>query len=69
MVQAVVGFFSVTERQVYPVNAKYYLGLDGLDIGYTSRARSIDEFTVGCKYEIEQMYKVTQMVKEQLGIK
>ncbi len=69
MVQDVVGFFSVAECQVYPINAKYYLGLEGLDIGYTSRSRSMDDFFVGRKYEIEQMHRVTQRVKEQLGIK
>ena len=69
LVQAVVGFFSVAERQVYPVNAKYYLGLEGLDMGYTARSRSVGDFTVGCKNEIEQMRTVTKFVKENLGIK
>ena len=69
MVQDVVGFFSVAECQVYPINAKYYLGLEGIDMGYTSRSRSMDDFFVGRKYEIEQMHRVTQRVKEQLGIK
>ena len=68
LVQDVVGFFSVAECQVYPINAKYYLGLEGIDMGYTSRARSMDDFFVGRKYEIEQMHRVTQRVKAQLGI-
>lgn len=68
MVQDVVGFFSVAECQVYPINAKYYLGLEGIDMGYTSRARNMDDFFIGRKYEIEQMHRVTQRVKEQLGI-
>ncbi len=68
MVQDVVGFFSVAECQVYPINAKYYLGLEGIDMGYTSRSRSMDDFFVGRRYEIEQMHRVTQRVKEQLGI-
>jgi hypothetical protein len=37
-------------------------------MGYTSRSRSMDDFFLGRKYEIEQMYSVTQRVKEQLGI-
>ena len=68
MVQDVVGFFSVAECQVYPINAKYYLGLEGIDMGYTSRARKMEDFFIGRKYEIEQMHRVTQRVKEQLGI-
>lgn len=69
LVQDIIGFFSVVERQVYPINAKYYLSLDGLDIGYTARSRSIDEFTVSCRREIEEMHGATQAVKEMLGIK
>ncbi len=45
-VQDFVGFFSVAECQQYPVNAKYYLGLEGMDIGYASRARNSAEFPV-----------------------
>lgn len=69
LVQDIVGFFSVAERQVYPVNAKYYLTLDGLDMGITSRARSVDEFTFSCRREIEQMHGLTQFIKSQIGIK
>ena len=67
-VQDIVGFFSVAERQVYPVNAKYYMTLDGLDMGYTSRARSIDDFTPGCHMEIEEMHRLTAFIKQQIGI-
>lgn len=69
LVQAAVGFMSVAERQVYPINAKYYLSLEGLDIGYTARSRSIDEFTVSCKKEIEQMRIATKLFKERFMIK
>ncbi len=68
LVQDIVGFFSVAERQVYPVNAKYYMTLDGLDMGYTSRARSIDDFTPGCHMEIEEMHRLTAFIKQQIGI-
>ena len=30
---------------------------------------SIDDFNIGCHYEIEEMHRVTQFVKAQLGIK
>lgn len=68
LVQDIVGFFSVAERQVYPVNAKYYMTLDGLDMGYTSRARSIEDFTPGCHMEIEEMHRLTAFIKQQIGI-
>ncbi|HBL41410.1 MAG TPA: dihydrodipicolinate synthase family protein [Ruminococcaceae bacterium] len=68
LVQSVLGYFSVTERQVYPINAKYYLGLDGLNLGYTSRARSVDEFGESSRMEIQQMKVVTDFVKKTLNI-
>ena len=69
LVQDMVGFFSVAERQVYPVNAKYHMTLDGLDMGYTSRARNINDFTPACHMEIEEMHRLTAYLKQQLGIK
>ena len=57
--QNFVGFFSVAECQCYPVNAKYYLTLDGLDINIDSRARNKAEFTDNRKAEIIQMRELT----------
>ncbi|MPN53105.1 hypothetical protein SDC9_200769 [bioreactor metagenome] len=67
-VQDFVGFFSVAECQQYPVNAKYYLGLEGMDIGYASRARNSAEFTRNRQVEIDQMRALTLRFKEQMGI-
>ncbi len=64
--QDIVGFFSVAECQTYPINAKYYMTLDGLDINITSRARSIADFPKNRALEIDQMYAVTKMLKETL---
>lgn len=61
--QNIVGFFSVTECQCYPVNAKYYLSLDGLKIGIHTRTRSAAELTETRRLEIEQMYEFTNVVK------
>ena len=66
--QNIVGFFSVAECQCYPVNAKYYLGLDGLNITYNARTRSADELTPSRKLEIEQMYALTKKLEEQYNI-
>lgn len=57
--QNFVGFFSVAECQCYPVNAKYYLSLEGLDINIDSRARDKAEFAGNRQAEIRQMRELT----------
>lgn len=61
--QDFVGFFSVAECQCYPVNAKYYLQLEGLDLLIDSRARNKAEFTSSRRMEIEQMRALTKSYK------
>ena len=61
--QDFVGFFSVAEYQCYPVNAKYYLQLEGLDLNIDSRARNKAEFTSSRRMEIEQMRNLTRLFK------
>ncbi|MBQ3519518.1 MAG: dihydrodipicolinate synthase family protein [Clostridia bacterium] len=64
--QDIVGFFSVVECQTYPINAKYYMTLDGLDINITSRARNIADFPKNRALEIDQMHALTKMIKATL---
>ncbi len=64
--QNIVGYMSVTECQCYPVNAKYYLSLDGLSIGIHTRSRNPEELTETRKLEIVQMYEVTNEIKNQI---
>ena len=66
--QNMVGYFSVTECQCYPVNAKYYVSLDGVNIGIHTRTRNPAELFDARKMEIEQMYAFTQAVKEKFNI-
>jgi 4-hydroxy-tetrahydrodipicolinate synthase len=66
MIQNFVGFFSVAECQCYPVNAKYYLSLEGLDINIDSRARSKAEFPENRMAEIRQMFELTKAFKNTL---
>lgn len=66
--QDLVGFFSVAECQQYPVNAKYYLGLEGLGITYNSRARDASLFKKNHQLEIDQMYGLTQELKKVYNI-
>ena len=63
-IQDLVGFFSVAECQQYPVNAKYYISLDGVDMNYFSRSRNSEAFLSNHKLEIEQMYGLTQELKK-----
>lgn len=67
-VQDVVGFFSVAECQMYPVNAKYYQSLEGNKMEYISRARDAGEFKRNRQLEIEQMYNLTQHFKKLYNI-
>ena len=68
LVQAFVGFSSLTECQMYPVNAKYHLGLCGVDIGYKCRSKDASLFTDANKKEIRQLYVCEQIFKEKFGI-
>ncbi len=63
-----VGFFSVAECQCYPVNAKYYIGLDGVNIKINSRTRNAAELTESRRMEIDEMYKLTESIKKMYNI-
>ncbi len=63
-----VGNFSDTECQRYPVNAKYYLSLDGLDITYNCRTRNPAELTESRRLEIDQMYAFTKEIEKKYSL-
>lgn len=67
-VQDFAGFFSVAECQMYPVNAKYFLGLEGLNITTHCRCCDAAAFTRNRKLEIDQMHGLNGLLKEVLGI-
>ncbi len=67
-VQAFLGFASLAECQMYPVNAKYHLGLCGIDIGYHTRSKDPAMFTDANKKEIEQMFIVENIIKKHFNI-
>ena len=50
------------------INAKYYVSLDGVNIGIHTRTRNPAELFDARKMEIEQMYAFTQAVKEKFNI-
>ena len=59
LLQAMIGTLSMAECQCYPVNAKYYLSLEGLDINIDSRSRSKADFGPSRRAEIEEMRALT----------
>lgn len=67
-VQAFLAFASLAECQMYPVNAKYHMGLCGVDMGINCRVKDASLFTEGNRKEIAQMYTVEQIFKENFGI-
>ncbi len=58
--QHFLGFSSAIEYQVYPINAKYFLGLEGLNILPISRSRDINSFDKSHRVEIEDFYYLSK---------
>jgi 4-hydroxy-tetrahydrodipicolinate synthase len=56
------GFSSLAELQYYPVNAKYFLQLEGLNIGLHSRSKGPDAFTGDKRLQIEQFYRLNKLI-------
>lgn len=64
----VLSIMSLIEKQIYPVNAKHFLKLDGIDIYPASRNKNAQDFTLTNLTEIEQFYHYTELlVKKYLG--
>ncbi|WP_315607754.1 dihydrodipicolinate synthase family protein [Paenibacillus aurantius] len=63
--QAFLGLASVIENQLYPVNAKYYLQLEGLPVGLHTRTKNKALLTYSNCREVEQLYALTQQYREQ----
>ncbi|TDG00209.1 dihydrodipicolinate synthase family protein [Paenibacillus piri] len=62
--QHFLGLSSVIESQYYPVNAKYYLRLEGLPIGLHTRSKDSRLLTYSNRREIEQLYALTCQYRE-----
>lgn len=58
LMQAFLGFASVIECQVYPVNAKYHMNLEGVDMTLNCRNRDKTELTSSRKLEVEQLHQL-----------
>jgi 4-hydroxy-tetrahydrodipicolinate synthase len=59
-----VGMASAHEGQPYPINAKYFIGLDGVQIGLHSRTRHFEELNLTGRQMVEQFYAVSKEYTE-----
>ena len=66
ILQDFLGFSSIIENQGYPMNAKYYLSLEGLPIGIETRSKDSTTFSESNKREIEQFRNVFLHIKNLL---
>lgn len=55
---------ALIERQVYPINAKYYLQLEGLHFETKSRTRDENELNETLREEVRMLRRVTERMKE-----
>lgn len=67
IMQSFLGLASMTERQIYPVNAKYYLSLEGVPMTVVTRSKAY-EMTSNEQLEIQQLKKFTGEFKKYFGL-
>lgn len=58
--QDILSMCALIERQLYPINAKYYLQLEGLPISCESRIQKTDRLTKTFKLEVGQLRNVSK---------
>ncbi len=68
-VQDFLGLTSMAECQMYPVNAKYHMQLDGLDVNLFSRVQDFTLFTSNRQMEIEQLRRSANLFREKVLMK
>ena len=68
VLQDLLGFASTIECQYYPVNSKYHMELEGLDINLFSRVQDFTKFTPSRQMEVEQMRRSVNLMRSQIGI-
>ena len=66
VLQDFLGVSSLVERQYYPVSAKHFLQLEGLDLGLSSRVPDRGDYTSGMRLETEQFWRLSHLVEDTL---
>ena len=59
---------ALIEKQVYPVNAKYYLQLEGLPINIFSRTKDASELNDTARKEVQMLRRFTERLARELAI-
>ena len=54
---------SLIEKQLYPVNAKYNMMINGVAITYYTRSKSADDFNATMKDEVEQLDALWKIIR------
>ncbi len=65
LMQAFLGFASVIECQVYPVNAKYHMNLEGVPMTLNCRNKDKNDLTGSRKLEVEQLHKLYHYLRKE----
>lgn len=68
LMQAFLGFASVIECQVYPVNAKYHMNLEGVQMTLNCRNKDKNELTGSRKLEVEQLHTLYHHMRKEFNI-
>ncbi len=63
--QNFLGLASVIDRQFYPVNAKYFLYLEGIDILTNSRVLDSSKFSTSNKLEVKQFHTLSNLYSKE----
>ena len=65
LMQAFLGFASVIECQVYPVNAKYHMNLEGVPMTHNCRNKDKNDLTGSRKLEVEQLHTLYKHMRKE----
>lgn len=65
LMQAFLGFASVIECQVYPVNAKYHMNLEGVKMTLNCRNKDKADLTGSRKLEVEQLHQLYHHMRKE----
>ncbi|MDD4369339.1 MAG: dihydrodipicolinate synthase family protein [Oscillospiraceae bacterium] len=67
-VQQFIGAASMAEYQYYPVNAKYSLSLQGVQLGINSRTKDPSGFSTSQRLEMQQLTELSRQARGWLGL-
>ncbi|SNS00274.1 4-hydroxy-tetrahydrodipicolinate synthase [Anaerovirgula multivorans] len=66
--QNILSMCALIEKQLYPVNAKYYMKLEGQKISCESRTKNANELTETYKLEVQQLRNISKKLSKEYPI-